>query len=208
MRLAAALLVALFGLGSQGAAGATATLDSIDVQLIDRELVGVRSGASSVRIRLLKRERLRWMEARGTVAIALTDRRFLALSSTGSGWQEFRFAREDGEPVVRLGANLALCLTPKRIVHFAAGPGLLAETAMFPSEQVVASDLNEHVGSVVTGRRVLGFSSDATRTAERRFFVQEAFESLSTSAVTITVRTSQRLFVFKRSGGGWLEERF
>lgn len=207
--LAAALLIVLLGIAaSQGTDAATATLDSIDVQQIDRELVGIRDGASSVRVRLLKRERVRWLGARGTVAVALTDRRFLALSSTGPGWQEYRFAREDGEPGVRLGANLALCLTPKRVLHFASGPGLIAETGLSPGERVVTVDVDEHVASAVTGRRVLGFSSGATHISERSLFVQEVFESLTTSALTATVRTSQRLLVYKQSGGGWLEERF
>jgi hypothetical protein len=183
------------------------TLDRVDVQRIDDELVGIRDAASTVRIPLLKRERVLWLAARGTVGVALTDRRFLALSVTAARWQEYRFGREDVEPTVQLGANLALCLTPRRVLHFAAGPGLIGETSLSPSEGVSFAEAEEQVGAVVTNQRVLGFSSTATTAAERRFFVQESFESLHTRATTATVRTSQRLLVYKLSGGGWLEER-
>ena len=201
-------VVLLAALCASGAAGAErATLDAVDVQQIDDELVGVRDGASSLRIPLLQRERVLWKGAEGTVGVALTDRRLLAFSTTASQWQEVRFGREDVAPRIWLGANLALCVTPRRVLHFAAGPGLIGETALSPSEQTLSVEVGEHVGALVSDRRVLGFSSDGTNVAERRLFVQETFESLSTRATASTVRTSQRLLVYKRSGGGWFEER-
>lgn len=184
-----------------------ATLDSVDVQRIDDDLVGVRDGASSLRIPLLKGERVLWTGAEGAVGVALTDRRLLAFSRSASDWQQVRFGREDVAPRVWLGANLALCVTPRRVLHFAGLPGLIGETPLAPSELVLSVDVGEHVGAVVSERRVLGFSSDSTSVAERRLFVQESFESLSTRATASTVRTSQRLLVYKRSGGGWFEER-
>jgi hypothetical protein len=98
-------------------------------------------------------------------------------------------------------------VTDRRVLPFAGGPGLIGETALFATERVLSVEASEHVGSVVTDRRALGFSSHSTAAAERRFFVQESFESVRTRATTSTVRTSQRLLVYKRSGGGWIEER-
>jgi hypothetical protein len=201
------LLLAGALLGLAAVAAERATLDAVDVQRIDDDLVGVRDGASSLRIRLQKREQVLWTGAEGTVGVALTDRRLLAFSLGSSGWQEVRLGREDVAPRVWLGANLALCVTPRRVLHFAGGPGLIGETSLSPSEQALAVEVGEHVGAVVSDRRVLGFSSDATHVAERSLFVQESFESLTTRATATTVRTSQRLLVYKRSGGGWFEER-
>jgi hypothetical protein len=207
-RALARVVALIAALGSLAAAGAErATLDAVDVQRVDDELVGVRDGASSLRVALQKRERVLWTGARGTVGVALTDRRFLAFSTRSAQWQELRFGREDVAPRVWLGANLALCVTPRRVLHFAGGPGLIGETSLSPSEQTLSVEVDEHVGVVVSDRRVLGFSSDATSVAERSLFVQERFESLSTRATSSSVRTSQRLLVYKRTGGGWFEER-
>jgi hypothetical protein len=204
----ATAIVALAILGAPaGTIAERATLDTVDVQRIDDDLVAIRDGASSARIELLKRERVLRLESMGSVGVALTDRRFLAISTNASRWQQYRFGREDAEPTIRLGANLALCLTGHRILHFAGGAGLIGESTLSPAETVASAEVGEHVGAVVTDRRVLGFSSDATAAADRSLFVQETFESLQTRATTATVRTSQRMLVYKRSGGGWAEER-
>jgi hypothetical protein len=200
-----ATLLAL--VGASAVSAEHATLDAVDVQRVDDELVGIRDGASSVRIRLLKGEQVLWTGTDGNVAAVLTDRRFLAISRSAARWQQFRFGRDDVEPSVWLGANLALCLTPRRVLHFAGQPGKVSETALSPGERVVSVATDERVGAVVTDRRALGFSSDDNRVAERPFFVQETFEALRTRASSSTIRTSQRLLVFKRSGGGWIEER-
>lgn len=204
-RLALPLVLGLLGLAAAGGLRAqTATLDQVDVQMAEDEIVGVRGG-SLVRTDLLTSERPQWWDARGTVGAVLTSRRFLAFSTTSAGWREFRFGREDRRPTVKLGANLALCLTAKRIVHFAADVGLLADLTLFPGERVLRWGVNEDTGTVVTDRRALGFSSATTNPAEQRFFVREQFQSLRTLADSATVRTSERLLVY-RSGGGWSEQ--
>lgn len=201
----AILLIPLWA-GAAEAEG-SATLDTVDVQRIDDDLVGIRDGATSVRVRLMKREQVLWTGARGGVGAALTDRRFLAVSNGGPGWQQIPLGRFDVRPRVELGANLALCVTAQRILYFSSGPDVIGEVELFPSEIVFEAQAEDRVAAAVTDRRALGFSSATAFVSEIRFFVQERFESLRTRDSTATVRTSQRLLVYKFSGGGWTPER-
>jgi hypothetical protein len=185
----------------------TATLDLVDVQFVDGEIIGIRDGSRATRSRLQKGERIQWMDASGTVGAVLTDRRFFAVSSTSAGWQEIRLDRDDGRPYVELGANLLLCITQKRILAFSGPSGVVSENRLSGREMIVTSDANEHVASVVTDRRAIGFSSGLREGVEFRFGVREQFQSLKTLAATATVRTTERLLVFRNSSGSWADEQ-
>lgn len=189
-------------------AAPVATLDSVDVQVVDDEIIGIRDGSPATRRHLQKGEEIQWMGARGTVAGVLTDRRFFAMSSTSAGWQEIRLDRSDGGPRVELGANVLVCITAKRILGFPGLVGVLSEDRLQPGEILVDSDANEHVAVLVTDRRAVAYSSGSGRAADVRFGVRERFESLKTLATTATVRTSERLVVFSHASGGWSEELF
>ena len=184
------------------------TLDVVDVQFIDGEIVGIRDGSRAARFRLKKDEQILWMDARGIVGGVLTDRRFFAVSSTSAGWQEARLTRDDGTPRVELGANILLCITQKRILGFSGLLGVVSEDRLSPGEMIVKSGVNEHVASVVTNRRAIGFSSRFAYGVEFRLGVREQFQSLKILATTATVRTTERLLVFRRSTGSWADEQF
>jgi hypothetical protein len=186
----------------------TVTLDSVDVQFVDGEIIGIRDGSHATRSRLQKGEQIQWMDASGIVGGVLTDRRFFAVSSTSAGWREIRLDRDDGTPYVELGGNLLLCITEKRILVFSGLLGVVSEDRLSPRETMVTSEVNEHVGSVVTDRRAIGFSSGLVKGVEFRFGVREQFQSLKTLATTLTVRTTERLLVFRNSTGSWADERF
>ena len=185
----------------------TVTPDLVDVQFVDGEIIGIRDGSRATRSRLQKGERIQWMDARGTVGAVLTNRRFFAVSSTSAGWQEIRLAGDDGTTYVELGANLLLCVTAKRILAFSGPSGVVSENRLFLRETIVTSGANEHVASVVTDRRAIGFSSGLTEGVESRFGVREQFQSLKTLATIATVRTTERLLVFRNSSGSWADEQ-
>ena len=202
------VVVAASLVASAIASAQTATLDSLDVQLLGRELIGIRHGSPATRIRLKDREEVQWMDAKGAVGAVLTNRRFLAVSLNSSGWKEQSLLlRRDGEtPETKLAANLVLCITKGRILAFLGLSGLIIEESLSPGELVVDSGVNEHMGAVVTTRRVIGFSSGYAEPAEFRLRVNESLESLRVLATTATVRTPQRLLIYRLDSNSWRVE--
>ena len=193
-------------LASQGFAE-TAILDSVDVLDLGDRLVATRDRTSPSQIPLESKEKVQWIGAKGAVGAALTDRRFLAISDTSSGWQVVRLKSEDGSPSeVALGGNIALLVTRKRILGFDGPSGLITEERFHLREAVVSSGVNELVGVVVTDQRVIGFAAGQAQPTERQFQLHEAFETLRVLGTTATVRTSRRILVFQRSTGSWRDE--
>lgn len=203
----ALVVVAVAGLWIRSIGAETATLDAIDIQDLGDELLAIRDGSSPSRIRLEGREKLLWSTAKGVVGVALTDRRFLAVSPTSSGWQQARLRPSDGRsPAVELAANVALLISPKRVLGFDGRSGLLTETPLTPQEVVLASGANEHVGVVVTNRRAIGWASGFGAPADHALTVHESFELLRVLSTTATVRTSKRVLIFSSSSSLWRDE--
>jgi hypothetical protein len=199
--LVALLLPATIGFAT------TATLDSVDVQDLGDKLLATRDRTSPTEIRLESRERVEWIGARGTVGVALTDRRFLAVSDTSSGWQQVRLKGEDGAPSeVLLGANVALLVTLQRVFGFHGPSGIISEERFHSREGVASSGISEFVGVVVTDERAIGFAAGSPVPIERRFQIHESFESLRVLGTTATVRTSRRVLVFQSSTASWRDE--
>jgi hypothetical protein len=210
MRSTAAItlaVVAVAGLWIRSIGAETATLDAVDIQDLGDELLAIRDGSSPSRIRLEGREKLLWSTAKGVVGVALTDRRFLAVSPTSSGWQQARLRPSDGRsPAAELAANVALLISPKRVLGFDGRSGLLTETPLTPQEVVLASGADEHVGVVVTNRRAIGWASGFGAPADHALTVHESFELLRVRSTTATVRTSKRVLIFGSSSGLWRDE--
>lgn len=196
-----------FALCVPGFAAETATLASVEVQDLGGEFLAIRDGASPTRIRLEAGERALWHTASGAVGLVLTDRRFLAVSPNSSGWQEARLRDGDGRsPPVELAANVALLISPKRVLGFSGRSGVLSETSLSPQEVVLATGANEHVGVVVTNRRTLGWASRFAGSAEHALDVHESFASLRVRGTTASVRTTRRVLIFDSSSALWRDE--
>jgi hypothetical protein len=210
MRSTAAVALAVFAVASlwiRSVGAETATLDAIDIQELGDELLAIRDGASPTRIRLEGREKLLWSTAKGVVGVALTDRRFLAVSPSSSGWQQARLRPSDGRsPALELAANVALLISPKRVLGFDGRSGLLSETPLTPREVVLASGANEHVGVVVTDRRAIGWASGFGAPADHALTIHESYQSLRVLSTTATVRTTKRVVIFSSSSGLWRDE--
>ncbi len=205
-RVLAFCLITLCLLALNGFAD-TATLDSVDVQDLGDRLIATRDQRPPSQIRLEPKEKVRWIGAKGAVGAALTNRRFLAISETSSGWKEIRLRGGDGAVFeVELGAHLAFVVTRKRILEFDGISGLLNEFRFRAQESVVSSGVQERVGVFVTNLRAIGFAAGRGDPAERLFRIHETFETLRVLAVTATVRTSRRILVFQSSTGLWQDD--
>ena len=154
--------VFLLGAGLGGdfrAPGETPIADVIQVLVLDRELVAIDGLAGTdLRIDLERGETVLSTEARGRVAIALTDRRILACAVRSAAWQQERYRRGEAVGAALVGEQVAVIVTPKRAIGFDSRSRNLIDTTIGPNERVLAVDASGAVGVVVTDRRVLGIS--------------------------------------------------
>lgn len=183
--------------------------DAIEVVVLPREVQAVDAeGGGRLSERLEIGESVIWNAARGRVAVVVTDRRLLAVSTRSGAWQTVRFRRGEAPPAdVQLGGRVAVCATSKRAFGFDGGSANLVETSLGPREAVIDLVAGQNVGVVVTSRRALGLSARAGGFFVADLHVGEDVVSLSARASHATLETSERMLVFRALRGGWEEER-
>ena len=181
-------------------------LDSVDVQIVGKEILGTRDGRSASRVRLENSEYVHWIGARGALGLALTNRRILAISTTSSGWLETRLLRLDGQVGIEGGREVALIITNRRLLFFRAAAGTFIEIFLGPGEELLSSSAGDEVAVAVSNRRAIGISAKFERPSELKLHVQEEFLSLKVLDTAANLRTSKRLLSFHGSLGGWKEE--
>jgi len=179
------------------------TLDAIEIQVTDDEFVAIGDGVDR-RIRVEGKEEVIYSGARGRIGIVLTNRRLLAVSF-GSRWVQERLLLNDKQPRVELAANVALCVTAKRVISYSPQGGL-AKHRLIPGEFVRASRAHEFVAGVLTNKRVMGFSNRSPRAAYARIRAKERYE-LRTLPTSITVTSAERTFTYGRLSGIWSKVR-
>lgn len=153
-------------------------------------------------------ERVVLQRSDGRVAVALTDRRILAVAAGSAAFQQARFGRGEtlvGEP--RLGDRVALFVTNRRVVGFDGGSGNLVETRLGPREQVVGLAVANSVAIAATGRRALGLSPFRGGFFEVRLRLDEGGTALTANGEVATVATGERLLTFRAASGSWEERR-
>lgn len=183
--------------------------DLIEVLVIGRELVAVDAGSGGrLQERLNVGEELLWTGARGAIGVALTDERFLAVTTRSAEWQERRYRRTES-PVQKalLGDRVALVLTGERALAFDGGSGNVVEGRLGPGESVVEARVGENVVVVVTSRRALGLSPQAGGFFAQPLGLRERVEGVSARANLATVTTDRRILVFQGPIGNWTESR-
>jgi hypothetical protein len=186
----------------------TATLDSLDIQRVGNELVAVGEGKFRANIRLDLKEQILWQGTKGIVGVALTNRRFLAVSTASADWKQIRLQSEEAESAqVQLGANVAMLVTGQRLLAFDGVLGRLTEERLTGQEVLITSGVNEHVGIVVTTRRVIGLASRSEAPVDFALSLSESYESSKVLDTVARVRTSHRVLVFDGPSGIWTEEK-
>jgi len=203
--LAAALLAPLAGSGRERAPAVVE--DAVSVQVVGREVWALLDRGGPLRERLEKDETVVWSGSRGEVGSVLTSRRWLAVAPGSSGWQELR--RRLGETPADdpgLSARVALWITDQRAVVFDAVTGGFVEEGIGPHEQLRDHDSGQEVAVVVTDRRGLAYAAGGRRFVEIDLRIEESFQGVSALAELVTLRTSQRLLVFRTSSASWGEE--
>jgi hypothetical protein len=182
--------------------------DVLEIVVLTRELLAIDArGGGQTRFALDLGETVLWNGAKGRVGVVVTDRRFLAVSTVSSAWQETRWRRREAPATdIRLGGRVAIATTSQRVFGFDGRSGNLIERDLGPKESIFELDVGENVGVVLTDRSALGVSAFAGGFFEARLLLGEEIEELSALANLATLRTSRRILVFRGHGGSW-EER-
>jgi hypothetical protein len=152
-------------------------------------------------------EQVRLERADGRIAVALTDRRILAIAAGSGAFQEARFVR--GEALVAdpaVGDRVALFVTTRRVIGFDGGSGNLVETRLGPREHVIDTAVANSVAIVATSRRALGLSPFRGGFFEVRLGLDERRAALSARGDIATLATRDRILTFRALSGSW-EER-
>lgn len=183
-------------------------LDQLEVQQIGRDLVAFGTDGVDVRERLHLGEQVRWIGSRGGVGVIVTDERVLAVGRRSTVWQERRYERGERPPAApQLGERVALLTTSQRALGFHERGGDWIEYRLGPQESLHDAGVGEEVGVVVTSRHALGLTPLSPRFQLQDLQLRERIERVDAGASLATVRTSQRVLVFRAGTGSWSEQR-
>ena len=181
--------------------------DVISIERDGRDLFGfdaVTGRRSTLRLEI--GELVQFTETSGRVGLVLTDRRALALGP-GTGFQQARYRVHEAPPVRGLVEDqVALVVTPKRVLGFLGRRGVWIEEDLSPRETAEGIRIGAAVGVVATNRRALGLGAGSTRFIEETLRVREDLESITSRDTLATIRTSRRILVFGALRGRWSEQ--
>jgi hypothetical protein len=192
-----------------GTPGEVPLEDILQILVFEREIVAVDArGGGETRARLELGETVASHSSRGQVAVALTNRRILAVGASSGSWQDAAFRKREQlieAPV--LGDRVALVITTLRVLGFDGGSGNLVETRLGVSERTVARAVDSNVAIAVTDRRALGLSPFRGGLFEIPLYAKERLVSVEASGNMATVRTHRRLLTFRAPSGTWSQRR-
>jgi hypothetical protein len=179
--------------------------DIIAIERDGHELFGFDSVTGRrARVRLEIGETVLFEQARGRIGLVLTDRRALGIGA-GTGFQEFRYQLREEPPAFGLVEDqVALVITPKRVLGFLGTRGGWVDEQFSPNERVQALRVGAAVGVVTTNRRALGLGTQGRHFVAEKLRVKEELESISAQDTLATVRTNRRILVFGSPRSSWV----
>jgi hypothetical protein len=187
--------------------GGAAIEDQIQLVVREREVIALdAAGGFGTREALDRGEAVTSHFARGRVAVAVTERRVLAVAIGSASFQDARLRRGERllEPPL-LGARVAVVLTSVRAIGFDGGSGNLVETSLGPRERVMRRAVGGSVAAVVTDRRALGLSPFAGGWFEAKLALGEGEGTLAATGNFATLTTPSRILTFLAPTGVWQE---
>jgi hypothetical protein len=130
------------------------------------------------------------------------------VGTRSASWQERRYERGEAAPLgAQLGDRVALVTTPRRAIGFVAVSASLLEYRLGPQEVLRTAGVGEQVGVVLTTRNALGLSPYSDRFQAQDLQVHEEVEGVQANDSLVTVRTSERVLVFRANTASWSERR-
>jgi hypothetical protein len=180
--------------------------DAVDIYELRGKVVAMRDGKPNLTFELTLGEDILWKGARGKIGALLTEKRFLAVSTTSAGWLELalRLHEADGARTA-ISPYLALLVTRRRAVGFDGLSNHFVENRLPLFEPLVAAEVDYRVAVVVLSGRCAGFALGRSNFAEIPLRVGEDFQALEMKPRLATVRTSQRMLSFQAASNAWSE---
>lgn len=183
-------------------------LDQMQLIVRDSEILAVGSATAAVlRQRRIAGEEIIWQGASGGVALVITDRRLLSVTSRSADWTETRLRVHEVHPAeAMLGSRVAGTASDKRLFGIDLSRGVLVTHELGANEEILGSRVGENLLVFVTDAHVIGLSGFASGFFSRSIGVREEVESIAVSGDFATVVTSRRLLIFEARTGNWLEQ--
>lgn len=181
--------------------------DVIAIEVDGRDVFGFDSVTGQrARIRLELAEKILFEQSRGRIGLLLTNRRALAIGP-GTGFREFRYQVREEPPAIGLVEDqIALVVTPKRVLGFLGSGGTWVDEQLSPNESAEAIRVGAAVGIAVTNRRALGLSAGVRHFVSEDLRVKEDLESITAKDTLATLRTNRRILVFGGLRSTWSEQ--
>lgn len=180
--------------------------DAIEIHEVRGKVVAVRNERSNLSFELSLKEPILWKGTRGKVGALLTEKRFLAVSTTSDDWLEQTLRLHEADDAkTAISPYLALLVTRQRAVGFDGLTNRLVENRLPLFETIVAAEADYRVAVVVLSGRCAGFTVGHSGFAEIIFRIDEEFQTLEMKPRLATVRTSERVLSFKAASSAWSE---
>jgi hypothetical protein len=182
--------------------------DLLEILFVDRELLAIdATGGGQRALRLRLEENLLWKGSQGSVGMAFTNQRILAVAVGSAAWaQESRQLQEVLPDSAWFGDRVIMAVTSRRLIGFTQA-GNIIEASLGLREKVLAASVGENVAALVTDRRALGLSPSAGGFFETSIHLEERLESVESGANVTTLTTNRRLLIFRAPTGSWEERR-
>jgi len=179
--------------------------DQLEIIQRERELLAVDAWTHAiVSVEIELGENVLWTGVRGRIALAVTNRRMLAVVPGSAQWAERPFElRESGPERILLQDRVALLVTDRRVLGFEGVSGSWSETNLVPRERVLAAVAGTNVAIAVTHTRAVGVAAARGGMFETRLGIRENVETIHAQGSLATVTTRIRLLTFRAPDGNW-----
>jgi hypothetical protein len=177
--------------------------DSIDIQELDGDVIAIREGRVKL-FDLPSQEKILRIGSKGYVGAVLTEKRFLVISKSSSGWHEISLKEKETQgPITLLSEYLALLVTVDRGICFDGKYNRLIELQRPANEEFLEVAVNKYIAVLVSSHYAFGLSVEGGGFNKITFRPDEYFETLKTKAHFATIRTTKRLLIFRKSDSSW-----
>lgn len=176
----------------------------LEIQVHEKRVLAFFNGKPSAAVDLEMGENVLDSEEKGFMGAVLTDRRFLAISSTSGKWlSEPLDAGEENSGHLRIGEEIVMLITNRRIIGFTLGRDEFREYDFQAGKIVLDKDAGENFGIVVMSDKAVGLSSGTGNFNEIEFGISEFFKSMEMAVDFVVIDTNKNIYTYRGLSGTW-----
>ncbi len=178
------------------------TLTHVD----DRVLAVTAAGFAAVLAPLELGETVVALRTEGSIGVAVTSRRLLAVQARAANFAEARYRVSEsapGERDLQIRERLVVVAFPARILAFSPQIASWREFGLGPGEKPIEVLADENVAAVVTPRRAVAFSPLSSGFVEYPLSPGETPERSTLGANSVTLVLPHRILIFRAGDARW-----